>query len=322
MAEAEGRTRFVAHTEGAAALASRGIFLDDAEQLARAGFDYVDEMVETSGRQEQPGPPPAPSLMYAALHDTLGWVHFHQERPETAQRELTTAYDLSPTRPDTLLHLGQFHESRGDHERAEQYYLECAALPMFESHPCYQVLEEYYRRREGTDAGFEAYLASVRDRLLDLSFARVADARLAEPSAVPPFTLTSVDGRTVTLSELRGKTVILKFWAEWCGPCRLEMPEFSDFVARHADTDDLEILTISVDANPENARRWMQDNGLNFEILIDANYSKRANVMGIPHTWFIDAGGRKVFEIQGATPDLENEYSARLDSMRQADRAD
>jgi len=78
----------------------------------------------------------------------------------------------------------------------------------------------------------------------------------------------------------------------------------------------VENLTISVDPNPDTARRWLAENGLNFEVLIDDGYSRTAGTSGIPRTWFVDMEGRMVFDVLGMTEDLENEYVARLDSLR------
>ena len=55
------------------------------------------------------------------------------------------------------------------------------------------------------------------------------------PEQAPDFALTSLDGEVVRLSELRGQTVVLNFWATWCGPCRAEIPSFTRFAGEHPE---------------------------------------------------------------------------------------
>lgn len=66
------------------------------------------------------------------------------------------------------------------------------------------------------------------------------------PELAPDFTLTTLDGETVTLSALRGQTVVLNFWADWCGPCRQEIPAFVEFAEEHPD---IPVLGVAVDSN-------------------------------------------------------------------------
>jgi thiol-disulfide isomerase/thioredoxin len=310
--------KVLAHTEGAMALASRKAFLDDAERLAEAGIAMVPDLLErpsqasgASGAAENPG-----SGIEAAMRGALGWVYFNQGRIEEARRELFASYRIEPRLASTLLHLGTLHESEEDFEAAETWYIRCAALPTGDDHPCANVLGDYYVRREGSTAGFDAWLASIRNRIYAESAARISEHRFEPPIAVRPFALKSLEGNPVTLDDLEGKLSIVKFWAVWCGPCRMEMPEFADFVSRFADNRDVEVMTVNLDPNPESVRRWLDENGLELPVLIDDGYSNRVGVTGLPTTWFLDGEGRKVYEVIGAIPELENEYVARLEMMR------
>ena len=58
--------------------------------------------------------------------------------------------------------------------------------------------------------------------------------RLTQASVAPDFSLASLDGKTMRLSDLRGKAVLLNFWATWCGPCKIEMPWFVDLQNQYA----------------------------------------------------------------------------------------
>ena len=88
----------------------------------------------------------------------------------------------------------------------------------------------------------------------------------------PNFQLRDMEGRVVALSDLRGKVVLLNFWATWCGPCRVEMPAMEQLY-RTFPRKDFEILAVSTD--PQGAavtRPFQQENHLTFTILHDAEY--------------------------------------------------
>lgn len=314
--------KVLAHTQGVMALASRKAFLSDAERLAEAGLAMVPDLVERP--PEAAGAPVAGenqgSGIEAAMRGALGWVYFNQGRIEEARRELLASYRMEARLASTLLHLGTLYESEKDFEAAETWYIRCAALPTGDDHPCANVLGDYYVRREGSTAGFDAWLASIRDRIYAESAARISEHRFEMPIAVRPFVLKSLEGHLVTLDDLEGKLSIVKFWAVWCGPCRMEMPEFADFASRFADDRDVEVLTVNLDPNPESVRRWLVENELELPVLIDDGYSNRVGVTGLPTTWFLDGEGRKVYDVIGAIPDLENEYVMRLETMRDGAR--
>ncbi len=69
----------------------------------------------------------------------------------------------------------------------------------------------------------------------------------ALPGAAPPLRLVNLEGATVDLADLRGQTVLVNFWATWCGPCRVEMPMLTHFDAGHPDTP---ILYVAADGKP------------------------------------------------------------------------
>ncbi|OGO22151.1 MAG: hypothetical protein A2144_00915 [Chloroflexi bacterium RBG_16_50_9] len=110
----------------------------------------------------------------------------------------------------------------------------------------------------------------------------------------PDFSLKNLDGQTVSLRSLRGKPVMLNFWASWCGPCRQEMP----FIQGVFDDDEwarqgLVILAINVGESSTIAQKYIEDNRLSFTVLLDTdqNVAKNYNIRGIPTTFFIDKNG-------------------------------
>jgi thiol-disulfide isomerase/thioredoxin len=113
----------------------------------------------------------------------------------------------------------------------------------------------------------------------------------------PAFDLPLLDGSQVRLEELRGKIVILDFWATWCAPCEVQMPVldtlWQDKKARAEHGDDLMIVGISVDTDPPNkVSDWIAERGFLYPIAIgDQDLAMRYGVLGFPTLVIIDPNG-------------------------------
>lgn len=100
----------------------------------------------------------------------------------------------------------------------------------------------------------------------------------------PAFTLSSLEGEQVMLSDFRGKTVIIDFWATWCPPCEFQVPELNAFWAEHRDDGDIAVFGISVDeGGPEVVRAWVEEKGVEYPILLgDSGLARRYGALGFP----------------------------------------
>lgn len=118
----------------------------------------------------------------------------------------------------------------------------------------------------------------------------------------PDFTLTSLDGEDVTLSELRGKKVVLNFWATWCPPCKAEMPHMQNYYEQNAKKDNVEIIAVNLtqserdvteDEKIDSVMTFRESFNLTFPILLDPKNSAGLDyqVITIPTTYFIDSNG-------------------------------
>jgi peroxiredoxin len=85
----------------------------------------------------------------------------------------------------------------------------------------------------------------------------------------PDFTLPDLQGKQVSLSQYRGKVVLLNFWATWCPPCRLEMPTMEKAYRKYK-TKGFEVVAVSVDAGPTSAvQDFLEEFNLSFQVLLD-----------------------------------------------------
>ncbi len=111
------------------------------------------------------------------------------------------------------------------------------------------------------------------------------------PDEAPDFTLQDLDGSSVTLSDYRGQTVVLNFWANWCGPCRTEIPAFSEFADENPD---VVVLGVATDGDAKSLRRAAEELKISYPVLIDSQgvSSRLYKVNTIPTTVVIDPEGR------------------------------
>ena len=135
---------------------------------------------------------------------------------------------------------------------------------------------------------------------LVLSFALLGAASGTPPrangaarAAAPDFTLTDLDGKPVQLSALKGKVVLLDFWATWCPPCRAEIPHFIELYNSYK-SQGLEVVGLSVREKPEVVRAFVKEKDIPYPVAITTGQQEKAygGIQGIPTTFLIDKKGR------------------------------
>lgn len=108
----------------------------------------------------------------------------------------------------------------------------------------------------------------------------------------PDFQLPNLDDEALSLNELRGKPVVLNFWATWCGPCRTEMPYLQEIYEKYSD-EGLMLLAIDIDESPSQVEKFLLSNNLSLPVLLDIGgaVTKKYRIQVIPTTYFIDGDG-------------------------------
>lgn len=117
----------------------------------------------------------------------------------------------------------------------------------------------------------------------------------------PDFELKTLTGETVKLSSLKGKKIMLNFWATWCGPCKAEMPAIEQ-LSKEVDSD-VAILAVNIDPQLD-VKGFVEKNGITFPILLDEEDEVNAmyQIISIPTTYFIDSKGIIQDKFIGAMP--------------------
>ncbi len=140
-----------------------------------------------------------------------------------------------------------------------------------------------------------------------------------ERNTAPDFTLKDADGRSVSLSDYKGRVVLLNFWATWCGPCKIEIPWFVEFERRHKDKG-FAVLGVSMDEDGwDVVRPFVAGIGVNYRILLGTEMmaEQYGGVAALPTSFLIDREGRIAATHVGLVSrrDYEDDISALLESQ-------
>jgi len=114
----------------------------------------------------------------------------------------------------------------------------------------------------------------------------------------PDFSVRTLEGKQIKLSEFKGKVVLLNFWATWCPPCRAEMPSIETLYQRYKPKASFQILAVSVQEEPSVVKTFLAQNPYSFPIALDptGEAAQLYGIRGIPTTFIIDQKGT----LQGA----------------------
>lgn len=162
---------------------------------------------------------------------------------------------------------------------------------------------ELYRQAKGSDAGLGDLVLAALDRNLGVVAARQARLRAGEPNAgisdPMHFTLTGLDGGKLSLADLKGKVVVLDFWATWCAPCREEHPLFLQVRQRFAGSPDVVFLSIDTDENRQAVKPFVEKAGWSAPVYFEDGLSSALAVMSLPSTIVFGRDGQVFSRMTG-----------------------
>jgi thiol-disulfide isomerase/thioredoxin len=154
----------------------------------------------------------------------------------------------------------------------------------------------YMKQDDAARARFQQY-AQMRppedpDRQRALRF--ISEPELARARMAPPFAITTTDGQRLSLDDLKGKVVLIDFWATWCAPCREALPHVKS-IAGKFQGQPLVVLSVSLDTDDQKWKDFIAQNQMNWPQYRDLGFTgamaKLFGVEAIPHTFTVDADG-------------------------------
>ncbi|MDR2210831.1 MAG: TlpA family protein disulfide reductase [Spirochaetaceae bacterium] len=138
-------------------------------------------------------------------------------------------------------------------------------------------------------------------REIEQAFAEANLPVLRQRAFPPDFSLSLLGSGQITLSRLKGKVVILNFWATWCPPCRMEMPSMEALYGRFKNRN-FEILAVDCAEKAPVVQRFIQNNKYSFPVALDSSgeVSSQYGISGIPTSYILDQEGRIVHRVVGS----------------------
>lgn len=137
-------------------------------------------------------------------------------------------------------------------------------------------------------------------------------------ASAPDFSLKDIEGRDVSLSQYRGKVVLLEFWATWCPPCKATIPELIAVQNKYRDRGFV-VVGVSVDDDPDLAQKlskFSKDHGINYSVLPgNEKVEKAYHVGSIPVSFLIDKQGKIVNSYTGYMDKFETKVSEDIERI-------
>ncbi|QKJ32591.1 redoxin domain-containing protein [Mucilaginibacter mali] len=165
-------------------------------------------------------------------------------------------------------------------------------------------LKAAYVQDKGSDTGYTEFIGGLSSELQKAVLAGLSKKMISEAS--PEFALVDLNGAKVSLASLKGKVVILDFWATWCGPCKKSFPAMQMALTKYKNDPNVKFLFIDtwerVPDPAKDVKSFIKDNKYDFQVLLDDNKTKvvdKFGITGIPAKFVIDGNGKIRFKLTG-----------------------
>ena len=166
---------------------------------------------------------------------------------------------------------------------------------------------ELYKEWKGSEAGLGDIILQAYDQTAAAFAARREDLRKLDPNAGAKdpiqFTLSGVQGDKLALASLKGKVIVMDFWATWCGPCRIQHPLYEQAKQKFKDRDDVVFLAIDTDEDHAPVKTFVEQNQWSGKFYFEDGLGQALQVTSIPTTVIFNKKGEVSSRMNGFLPE-------------------
>lgn len=248
--------------------------------------------------------------LLSALYSLRGQIEVSQHGYERASKDLERSYSVRPNAA-AAEQLGELAEMQHDNPKAIEQYTLAFVLPepasggKIDRRAVRQKLGNVWRQVHGSENGLGEAILAAYDRTATPVSASAADPSAVNKHAKDPydFVLRTLDGKPVPLASMKGKILVLSFWATWCGPCRELEPQFAQVAKNYAGNSKISFYAVNSDEDQSIVPAFVAHEKWNVPTVYADGLDDYFKVESLPTVVILDPTGKITYRVNGFPPE-------------------